>query len=175
MIFFESHPITKNTLNRPYEFVLIGTSAFDHSSLDTYSFSGKFNDPDNSNKLTTTFYNLGGDSMLIAPKPRFWKERKTKSLPINYVHIKSFLEFASLEENLDILNDFWSTVGFSLEKRIEEISKNGEDDVNMWFSTCGTGVYFLHVRLDSYPKYYSFSEYRNGNLKLEEVKYGRDN
>merc|ERR1712183_910470 len=114
-LFFESHPITKSSLNNPYEFVLIGTTAFDHGGLDNYSFAGKFNDPKNENKLTTTFYNLGGDSMLVVPKPKNWGSKK-ETTPREYMLIKSFLEYAEKQE--DILYDFWSTVGFSLEQEL---------------------------------------------------------
>jgi hypothetical protein len=30
----------------------------------------------------------------------------------------------------------------------------------IWMSTCGTGVYWLHLRLDSKPKYYTYAPYR---------------
>ena len=29
-----------------------------------------------------------------------------------------------------------------------------------WLSTSGLGVYWLHVRLDSYPKYYTYRPYK---------------
>ena len=32
----------------------------------------------------------------------------------------------------------------------------------LWVSTSGAGVYWLHLRLDSDPKYYTYSPYRNG-------------
>ena len=31
----------------------------------------------------------------------------------------------------------------------------------LWVSTSGAGVYWLHLRLDSYPKYYTYAPYRN--------------
>ena len=31
----------------------------------------------------------------------------------------------------------------------------------VWMSTSGLGVYWLHVRLDSRPKYYQFAEFAN--------------
>ena len=32
----------------------------------------------------------------------------------------------------------------------------------LWVSTSGAGVYRLHLRLDSDPKYYTYAPYRNG-------------
>ena len=31
----------------------------------------------------------------------------------------------------------------------------------LWVSTSGAGVYWLHLRLDSFPKYYTHAPYRN--------------
>lgn len=33
-------------------------------------------------------------------------------------------------------------------------------DVPIWLSTSGLGVYWLHVRLDTRPKYYNHDEYK---------------
>jgi hypothetical protein len=30
----------------------------------------------------------------------------------------------------------------------------------LWLSTAGTGIFWLHVRLDSRPKYYTYQPYR---------------
>ena len=34
------------------------------------------------------------------------------------------------------------------------------DVMGLWLSTAGLGVYWLHLRLDTRPKYYSFQPYR---------------
>jgi hypothetical protein len=31
----------------------------------------------------------------------------------------------------------------------------------LWLSTAGQGVFWLHVRLDRYPKYYNHAPYRH--------------
>lgn len=31
---------------------------------------------------------------------------------------------------------------------------------NLWCSTSGLGVYWLHIRLDQYPKYYTYRPYK---------------
>ena len=46
----------------------------------------------------------------------------------------------------------------------EDLKKNGG---TKWLSTHGLGVSYLHVRIDKYPKYYSFTEYR----KEEKVSF----
>jgi hypothetical protein len=37
----------------------------------------------------------------------------------------------------------------------------------MWVSTSGLGVYWLYIRLDSFPKYYNFQPYKT--LRSEKV------
>jgi len=38
---------------------------------------------------------------------------------------------------------------------------NALNDQPLWVSTCGLGVYWLHVRLDSFPKYYRYTPYQS--------------
>ena len=61
-----------------------------------------------------------------------------------------------LNQNLEQTHNFWIQVAKTFD---EQIQKRGEDSP-LWLSTCGTGVYWLHVRLDSRPKYYSYQEYK---------------
>jgi len=82
-----------------------------------------------------------------------------------YVHLQKFLNDGEPDEIIS----FWETCGQALETRVNEVNNQ-----NVWFSTCGTGVYYLHVRLDSRPKYYSFSEYRQGRVREAETKYSRN-
>lgn len=35
----------------------------------------------------------------------------------------------------------------------------------VWLSTCGTGVAWLHIRLDSRPKYYTYTPYKNNPME----------
>jgi len=143
--FFETPPCTPSTLDTPFEFVLISTSAF---------VGGKADDDFNSimetkkckenGKKSCSFPNLGGDALLVVPK-RFNDSKLYNSL---FEFMKS--ESVDLSEKLE----FWREVGRSSLKRIETGGK-------FWFSTCGTAVFWTHFRIDTYPKYYSHSEYRN--------------
>ena len=58
-------------------------------------------------------------------------------------------------KNITQLHNFWIAVAETFEDQISHFSENQP----MWLSTCGTGVYWLHVRLDTRPKYYSYDEY----------------
>jgi hypothetical protein len=57
-------------------------------------------------------------------------------------------DHASVSEN----HALWRTVGKTLQERIAEQP--------VWLSTAGGGVSWLHVRLDSRPKYYGYHPYK---------------
>ncbi len=88
-----------------------------------------------------TFANLGNDAFLIAPCPQ-------ASASV-YPHLAAFARGASMEQQ----HALWEQVGEAIVTRLNERK--------LWVSTAGLGVYWVHVRLDSYPKYYSFAPYRS--------------
>jgi hypothetical protein len=100
----------------------------DFMSFDKYIRESK-------NKYATYFYNLNKDALLIVPIPR-----KNK----NYTTIKDFIDTASIVQQ----KHFW----FLVAKNILEMLKIHD---KVYVSTHGMGVYYLHVRIDLTPKYYS--------------------
>jgi len=62
--------------------------------------------------------------------------------------ISSFLRSASRDRVVDL----WAVVGREVNRRVS--------GVQLWVSTAGLGVSWLHVRLDSRPKYYRYNPYR---------------
>ena len=89
-----------------------------------------------------TFRNLGGDSQLVAPC-----ERGSRSC---YGHLASFVNLAPEEQQWSL----WSLVGQTVRQLLKERGKRPT-----WISTEGSGVPWLHVRLDTRPKYYHHNEY----------------
>ncbi len=53
------------------------------------------------------------------------------------------------------MHDFWIEAGRQMELKLSE-----KPDEKIWMSTCGTGIYWLHLRLDTKPKYYTYTDYR---------------
>jgi hypothetical protein len=49
-------------------------------------------------------------------------------------------------------HELWQAVGAAMAARL--------DARPVWLSTAGMGVSWLHIRLDSRPKYYGFAPYR---------------
>ena len=90
------------------------------------------------------FPNLGNDAILVVPLP-------TDQRPAaDYVHLAAFVRRAPAEQ----VHELWRVVGAAMEARLS--------DQPLWLSTAGMGVAWLHVRLDTRPKYYGFDEYREG-------------
>ncbi len=131
---WETPPITTDTSNQLFEFVITRSPG-----IDLPSDPGPFRQYFDSNKDTAVFDNLGGDAKLIAPTPA--------SEPLNYSHIGVFTKEAPKDQQLA----FWQAVAKETSNRIS--------DKPIWLNTAGGGVAWLHVRLDTKPKYYLHQPY----------------
>lgn len=60
--------------------------------------------------------------------------------------------------------EFWRAVSGAVQAELAEAATQGGRgaDRKLWLSTSGLGVSWLHVRVDSVPKYYNFEEYKRG-------------
>lgn len=147
--FFE----TKGTSNSNYkeknmEFVLVEgiASEFRENGPDLNAFQEYF--IENSSKKACTFENWSGDCRLITPMP-----------PTATDHLQDFTDIAALarsfsEENIEILDSTLEMTLQEYQKRIQMV--NGK---SVWLSTSGLGVFWLHFRLDSRPKYYNYRNF----------------
>lgn len=84
--------------------------------------------------LVGVFSNLGGDARLVAPTA-------------GYAHLVAFLREGTSAE----VHALWIAVGREVRARFGR---------KTWLSTSGLGVSWLHVRLDSRPKYITHMPYR---------------
>ncbi|HIK33798.1 MAG TPA: hypothetical protein IGS17_11960 [Oscillatoriales cyanobacterium M59_W2019_021] len=134
---WETPPLTAATANRDFEFVLVNDPGLDRTP-DPQPFASYF-DTQTTNGIVA-FPNLGNDAFLVVPSPR--------SEATAYGHLAAFVRNASLSQN----HALWQHVGRVMEKRL--------NDRPIWLSTAGGGVSWLHIRLDSYPKYYNFFPYK---------------
>lgn len=134
---WETPPITAATANRTFEFVLFNDPGLDRTA-DSQTFSSYF-DTDSKEGIVA-FPNLGNDAFLVVPSPR--------GKAYAYGHLAAFVRNASSTQN----HALWQRVGIVMEQKL--------NTKPIWLSTAGGGVSWLHVRLDSYPKYYGFSPYR---------------
>jgi len=133
---WETPPITSGTVTRPFEFVLVDSPGLARTA-DSAAFREHF---DSDGQGIVVFENLGGDATMIVPSPR--------GLNAAYGHLAVFMR----EAPNDQIHALWKSLGEAVGPRIS--------DRPLWLSTAGGGVAWLHVRLDSRPKYYAYSRYK---------------
>ena len=137
--FWETPPVTRSTLGRGFECVLIDSLALARMTAAPSAFSRHF--AESPEDEVVDFENLGGDAWLVAPRP----------LPeaADYPQLAAFLRAAPARQKTAL----WRRTAEALERRLSEQP--------LWVSTSGLGVAWLHIRLDSRPKYYVFQPYRS--------------
>lgn len=134
---WETPPLTSSCLGRRFEYVLLDSPGLDIPP-DMTAFSELF--AGTAQRHVISFPNLGHDALLVAPLPCGPEDA--------YGHLAAFTRRASEAQN----HALWKAVGNTLQQTV------GERPV--WVSTAGGGVPWLHVRLDSWPKYYGYGPYR---------------
>lgn len=134
---WEVPPLTRDVLGRPFECVFVESPALARTAPDPGPFAAYFREEPGCDAVV--FENLGGDAALVAPCPHGDLNSAT--------HLATFVRRAPLSQ-VDVL---WQLVAQALETRL--------GDAPVWLSTAGLGVYWLHVRLDSRPKYYRHRPY----------------
>ncbi len=137
--FWETPAYTRDRLGEPWRFVLVDAPMLDRVRAEPHAFAEHFA----TRERAVAFPNLGGDAWLVAPCPGPDSAR--------CAHLADFTR-GVYDETLD---GFWRRVGETA------IARTGDRPI--WLSTCGTGVYWLHARLDTFPKYYSHGPYRSAD------------
>lgn len=135
---WETPPITSGTANRQFEFVLLNCPELARTP-DPKTYTDHFN-TDDSNDGIVVFRNLGKDALLVVPSPR--------GPDSAYSHLAAFMRGAPDSQK----HALWCIVGQTMQQQIT--------DRPLWLNTAGGGVSWLHVRLDSRPKYYGFGPYK---------------
>jgi hypothetical protein len=138
--FFETPAVSRDTLDRAFEFVLIDCPSLAGVAPEPWIFEEHFGSDQDTDGVAT-FPNIGADALLVTPYPA--------RPPRNYAHLAAFTRQAPREQQLAL----WHAVGEAARQWFR-----GRDPV--WISTSGLEVFWLHVRLDSHPKYYNHAPYR---------------
>ena len=133
---WETPPVTRDTFDRPFEFVLMESRTLAAMPPDPHSFSEPLKSAENG---IATFWNLGGDALLVAPQ--------AEASDDVYAHLAAFVRGAPGSQR----HAFWRAVAAALQERL------GHEPV--WLSTSGLGVAWVHARLDERPKYYNHADY----------------
>jgi hypothetical protein len=136
--YWELPPLTRATLEHVAEFVLIEAPMLARYPVDRAPFAEHFERSPGADVIV--FPNLGGDATLVVPCPR--------GPDGNYPHLAAFLRGADREQ----VRALW--------RRTARETLRSVGARPIWLSTAGGGVAWLHIRLDSRPKYYSYGPYR---------------
>lgn len=135
-LYWETPPITKTNIHRLFEMVLIKSLSLGKVTPEPHVFKAYFKEE----KDVVVFPNLGKNAILVVPKPISNQE--------NFAHLAAFIQNAATTQ----IHEFWETLAIAIEENLNEKPT--------WVSTAGNGVYWLHVRLDTRPKYYKYPSYR---------------
>ena len=152
-VFFEMPGVNSSTISSmPFEFVLVNApllARFAESNSDQYAFEEHLGECAET-QTCCAFDNLGGDARLIAPR-RMRDDRPRQ--PEVYSHLAAFVRGADEGQIVDM----WKLSASEYLRTVQERRTTGR---RTWFSTSGLGVAWLHVRLDSYPKYYQYGPFK---------------
>ncbi len=134
---WETPGLAPQSAEQQFEFVLLNAPGFCSRKTDRRTYTCYFSD---ANDGVVIFPNLSGDATLIVPSPQADDDA--------YGHLAAFVRHAPKTQ----VDGLWRAVGQTVRERITKKP--------IWLSTAGGGVAWLHVRLDSSPKYYGHAPYR---------------
>ena len=118
----------------PYKEEFLEDERLLNKKQDLKTFEEKFK----KEKYAVSFPNLSGDTILVVPVPRKGKR---------FTNMFYFMNNASEIQKKEL----WKKVA----EQAKEFLKTNE---NVWISTHGLGVNYLHVRICNNPKYYENSK-----------------
>lgn len=148
--FWETPAVThKTSASIPFEFVTIPAEHLEGIEPDALPFQQYIGGDQRGLGGAVSFLSLGGDSTLVSPTADLQAVRTGEQT--KYAHIAAFVRGASDEQAVV----FWQTVARTLNKVLD-----ARGDEPTWVSTEGSGVSWLHVRLDSRPKYFHWAPYK---------------
>lgn len=135
---WETPPLTASTTSRNFEFVLVNQPELEREP-DAEVFASYVTDP---SQEIVAFKNLGADATLVVPSPQ-----GPPATFVDYVHLASFLRGAPASQ----IHALW--------QRVSRAVQTSLGPQPLWLNTAGDGVAWLHIRLDSQPKYYCYAPY----------------
>lgn len=137
---WETPPWTKAGLRLPFECIVADSPALARERANVRHFAAELAEgPEGAD--VAAFRNLGGDAELVVPRDL--------GEPGDYAHLASFLRSAPSAQ----VHEAWRLTAHTIEAWLER----GQP---FWVSTAGLGVAWVHIRIDSQPKYYRYAPYR---------------
>jgi len=137
--FWETPPLTVHGLALPFECVVVSAPTLARQQADPTYFATQLGAK--GGRDVVVFRNLGGDADLVVPCDM--------GTGADYAHLAVFLRTASPAQ----MQAIWRAVVETAETWLARGDR-------LWVSTAGLGVTWVHVRIDSRPKYYTHAPYR---------------
>lgn len=140
------HPaLTKDLLDENYECTLQASAMLEQLPVNERAFKSHISlDAD-----AVDFLNLGEDAKLVIPTKKLHQEI--------YNHFGKFLRHGDDEQ----INAVFQKTG-------QVITAELEKHPTIWLNTAGLGVIWLHIRMDTKPKYYKTKAYKNPEFLVAE-------
>lgn len=135
---WETPPLSRATLDVAFECVFVESTALARARPTPEPFRERFTD-ERSGIDVVSFESLGRDALLVVPCPR--------AELAAYTHLAAFVRHAPIGQ----AHALWRVLADAIDARLTTSP--------LWLSTAGLGVHWLHVRLDSRPKYYRHRAY----------------
>ncbi|WP_291721579.1 DUF6940 family protein [Bernardetia sp.] len=140
--FHWEHPCLEEPfLDKKYECTITKSKRLEAASVNEEAFKEHIY----TNECVIDFMNLGKNARLIIPSKKTDKEV--------YNHLGKFIRAAPKEQIMEVFKRTGKLV-------TKEIKENGK----IWLNTAGLGVIWLHIRLDTKPKYYKTRKYKDPNF-----------
>lgn len=137
---WETPPWSRAGLRLPFECVVADSPALAREAANARPFAAELaaRAP---GAGVVSFRNLGGDAELVVPRDL--------GEGGDYAHLASFLRTAPKMQ----AREAWRLAAHGIERWLEGAAP-------FWVSTAGLGVAWVHIRIDSRPKYYRYAPYR---------------
>lgn len=148
--FFETRGVGYNDSHSVgFEFALVESpylERFADGQEDPNTFGDHFEGECKGNEAGCVFFTPSKESVLIAPMKLNGANEKNDV----YGHLAAFVRRAPRKQ----IEHYWRLVLKTYVERLQET-----DPHKVWLSTDGTGVAWLHARLDPRPKYYDYKPF----------------
>ena len=139
--FWECSPLTSATLEREFSFVLVDAPALANVVAEPEMFREHFQHPAAND--FAVFPSLGRDAMLLAPVPQATNG--------DDAHLACYFRRRTPQQT----REMWRRLAQAIRDR------RRQHPLPLWVSTSGLGVTWLHLRLDSRPKYYTYAPFKS--------------
>lgn len=140
--FYWEHPALKTEfLNKNYECILLRSGRLEKLPVNEQAFKEHLSKKEE----VVDFMNLGKNARLVVPTK--------KSEQAIYNHMGKFIRMASQKQ----ITEVFKKIGQAITEEIEK-------QPIVWLNTAGLGVIWVHIRMDTRPKYYKTKQYKIPNF-----------